>query len=259
MERPLYTARLESKLLLSERTQTFHLEFSIDELHKFPFTAGQFISTVANDTNGKSQTRAYSLASAPRGNRFDLCLNRVEAGFFSNLLCDLEPGQTVPFHGPHGLFTLRSPLTDSILIATGTGIAPMLSFVQHLFPEDGPDRSEGHHFWLIYGTRHETELYYQHYFEKVAAEHPNFHYLRTLSRPHEGWDGERGYVQELVEKVVTEHARHHLHGDAPSPAAPDGFNIHAYICGLNEMVSANRERLKALGWQRKQIIFERYD
>jgi ferredoxin-NADP reductase len=38
-----------------------------------------------------------------------------------------------------------------------------------------------------------------------------------------------------------------------------GFNIHAYICGLNEMVSANRERLTGLGWDKKQIIFERYD
>ena len=251
MERQLYTARLESKRLLSERTQTFHLKFSIDELREFPFVPGQFISTVADDANGKSQTRAYSLASAPRGNRFDLCLNRVEGGFFSNLLCNLEPGQTVPFHGPHGLFTLRSPLTDGIMIATGTGIAPMLGFVQHLFPEDGPDLSEGRHFWLIYGTRHETELYYQHYFEKIAAEHSNFHYLRTLSRPHEGWEGERGYVQELVAKIVTEHAQHHRHDDTLGPAAPDGFNIHAYICGLNEMVSANRARLKELGWQRK--------
>jgi ferredoxin-NADP reductase len=38
-----------------------------------------------------------------------------------------------------------------------------------------------------------------------------------------------------------------------------GFNIHAYICGLNEMVSANRERLTGLGWDKKQVIFERYD
>jgi ferredoxin-NADP reductase len=258
-QRQTYTARLQSKRLLSERTQTYHLEFSVDELHEFPFTAGQFISTVVDDASGKQQTRAYSLASAPRGNCFDLCLNRVEGGFFSNLLCDLEHGQTVPFHGPHGLFTLRSPITDSLFIATGTGIAPMRGFVEHLFPENGPDRSDGRQLWLIYGTRHETELYYQHYFEKIAAEHPNFHYLRTLSRPHEGWGGERGYVQELVTKLVSEREEQHRHREEPGPAAPDGFNIHAYICGLNQMVSANRERLKELGWQRKQIIFERYD
>ncbi len=157
MGRQLYTARLERKLLLSERTECFHLEFTIDELDRFEFRAGQFISTVANDSNGKQQTRAYSIASAPRGNEFDLCLNRVEGGFFSNLLCDLEVGQTVQFHGPHGLFTLRAPLTDSIFIATGTGIAPMRSFVEGLFPPNGEDQSETRKFWLVYGTRHETD------------------------------------------------------------------------------------------------------
>ncbi len=259
MARQLYTARLEQKLLLSEPMKCFHLEFSVDELHEFPFVAGQFISAVAQDAHGKTQTRAYSIASAPRANRFDLCLNRVEGGFFSNRLCDLEVGDAMQFHGPHGLFTLRQPLTDGIMIATGTGIAPMRGFVEHLFPEDGPDRTEGRHFWLVYGTRHASELYYRHYFEKVAAEHPNFHYMATLSRPHEGWEGNRGYVQELVAQIATEHASKHKHNEPAAPAAPDGFNIHAYICGLNEMVSANRDRLNELGWQRKQIIFERYD
>ena len=260
VERKLYTARLEAKHLLSEPMQCFHLEFSVDELHEFPFTAGQFVSCVAEDAVGKTQTRAYSIASAPVANRFDLCVNRVEEGFFSNLLCDLEPGQTVPFHGPHGLFTLRAPLTDGIMIATGTGIAPMRGFVQHLFPNSAENRTEGRHFWLVYGTRHKTELYYENYFERVAAEHPNFHYLRTLSRPHEDWQGERGYVQELVARIAQEHARRTRDGsNSPAPSAPDGFNIHAYICGLNDMVSANRDRLKELGWQRKQIIFERYD
>ncbi len=259
VQRQLYTARVEKKLLLSEPMKCFHMEFSVEGLHEFPFAAGQFISAVAEDSTGKTQTRAYSIASAPRANQFDLCLNRVEGGFFSNLICDLEVGQTMQFHGPHGLFTLRTPLTDGIMIATGTGIAPMRGFVEHLFPDNGPDRSEGRHFWLVYGTRHATELYYRHYFEKVAAEHHNFHFAATLSRPHDDWEGPRGYVQELVAKFAMEHAHKHLHGELPAPAAPDGFNIHAYICGLNDMVSANRDRLKELGWERKQIIFERYD
>ena len=89
------------------------------------FQPGQFVSFLAVDPLGKHQTRAYSIASAPRGNQFDVCVNRVEGGFFSNLLCDLEVGQGLEFHGPHGLFMLRAPLTDSIFIATGTGIAPV--------------------------------------------------------------------------------------------------------------------------------------
>ena len=42
-------------------------------------------------------------------------------------------------------------------------------------------------------------------------------------------------------------------------AEPRGFDIHAYLCGLHEMVSNNRDTLVGLGWQKKQVIFERYD
>ncbi|WP_158748278.1 ferredoxin--NADP reductase [Acidobacterium sp. S8] len=259
MDRPLFTARLQQKLMLSAPAECYHLEFSIDELSHFDFAPGQFVSCVAVDERGKSQTRAYSVASAPRANQFDLCVNRVEGGFFSNLLCDLEPGQTIPFHGPHGLFTLRQPLTDAIFIATGTGIAPLRGFVEWLFPESGDDRSQGRTIWLVYGTRHETEIYYQKYFQKVAAERHNFHYLSTLSRPHEGWEGLRGYVQQHVGEIVTARANQNHSAPVITVAEPAGFDVHAYICGLNDMVSANRSKLTELGWQRKQIIFERYD
>lgn len=258
MERKIYTARLLNKLLLSERVQCYHLEFEVVDEENFVFDAGQFVSMVATDGNGKHQTRAYSIASAPRANQFDLCLNRVENGFFSNRLCDLEPGAEAQFHGPHGLFVLKEPRVDTLLIATGTGIAPMRGFVEHLFPSEGEDRSEGRHFWLMYGTRHETEIYYRRYFEKTAAEHPNFHYLPTLSRPHDGWEGLRGYVQTHVQHIL--HDRSQMtHADLNGRTVAEGPQIRAYICGLNEMVSANREQLKELGWDRKQIHFERYD
>ncbi|HEX3435588.1 MAG TPA: FAD-dependent oxidoreductase [Pseudacidobacterium sp.] len=259
MARQLFTARLQQKLLLSDPAQCFHLEFTIDELDQFDFTPGQFISCVAVDQNGKTQTRAYSVASAPRANQLDLCVNRVEGGFFSNLLCDLEPGQTVQFHGPHGLFTLRQPLTDSIFIATGTGIAPMRGFIEWLFPENGEDRSQGRPIWLVYGTRYPTEIYYQKYFEKVAAERHNFRYLSSLSRPKDEWEGLRGYVQEHVARIVNERASQNHSGPIVTAAEPGGFDVHAYICGLNDMVSANRDKLMELGWQKKQVVFERYD
>jgi ferredoxin-NADP reductase len=259
LDRPLLTARLQQKLLLSDSAQCYHLEFAIDEFSHFDFLPGQFISCVAADDRGKTQTRAYSIASAPRKNMLDLCVNRVGSGFFSNLLCDLEVGQTIQFHGPHGFFTLRQPLTDSIFIATGTGIAPILGFVQHLFPENGEDRSGGRQIWLVYGTRHETEIYYQKYFEKVAAERHNFQYLCTLSRPQEGWVGLRGYVQDHVARLLDNRDLHKHAEPVPTIAESAGFDIHAYICGLNDMVSGNRDRLKERGWERKQIMFERYD
>lgn len=279
LPRQTYTASLLQKACISEAAQCYHLEFQINELPSFGFEAGQFVSTIAVDPRGKTQTRAYSIASASARNQFDLCVNRVEGGFFSNFLCDMEPGAAMQVHGPHGNFTLRQPLTDSIFIATGTGIAPMRGFTQWLFPEQGEhageDRSEGKQFWLVYGTRYESELYYRDYFDRIAAEHENFHYITTLSRADEEWIGHRGYVQEYLGRIVESRAS----ADKATAAAiagavaetavaveeivaaetPASFDIHTYICGLNNMVSAVRERLTGFGWHKKQIIFERYD
>lgn len=265
MARELSTARLERKICISEVAQCYHFDFVLDGMESFPFTAGQFISTVATDPNGKQQTRAYSISSAARANHFDLCVNRVENGFFSNHLCDLPEGATVQAHGPHGHFILHEPVTDSILVATGTGVAPMRGYVQWLFPEAGPDRSNGKEIWLVYGTRHETDIYYQEEFEALAARVPNFHYLPTLSRALDSWTGLRGHVQVHIAKIVEERAaRLGLPLPAPpvDPAIPPKdlqFDIYVYICGLNFMVSGVRELMTGYGWHRKQIVFERYD
>jgi ferredoxin-NADP reductase len=285
LARPTLPARLLQKACISESAQCFHLEFALEDESgaavDFPFVPGQFISTVAPDERGKSQTRAYSIASASSGNRFDLCVNRVENGFFSNYLVDLPVGETVQTHGPHGNFTLREPITDSIFVATGTGIAPMRGFTQWLFPETGDeaglDRSQGRHIWLVYGTRYDSELYYRDYFERLAAEHENFHYITTLSRAGEEWSGHRGYVQEHVGRIVSARESTSSHASTISTgvvgavadtvvaveeraiAESPTFDIHTYICGLNDMVSAVRERLTSAGWHKKQIIFERYD
>jgi ferredoxin-NADP reductase len=225
---------------LSEATK--HLEFAVLNAEKFDFTPGQFVSIRQRKPDGKEHTRAYSMASPPRGdNTFDLCLNRVDTGFLSNWLCDLEEGATVEFHGPHGMFTLREPRRDSIFIATGTGIAPIRGMIHWLFEE--PERHEGHEYWLVFGTRYEENLYYRHEFESIAREHLNFHYVPTLSRCGELWTGCKGYVQDHAREIVA------------------GRNdMQAYICGLHQMVDANRKLLKEeCGWDRKQIVFERYD
>ena len=141
----------------------------------------------------------------------------------------------------------------------------MRGFTQWLFPENGPDRSGGKDIWLVYGTRHASEIYFHDEFEALARRVPNFHYLATLSRADESWQGLRGYVQEHVAKIVEERAARlglTLPQPEPDPATPASelnFDIYTYICGLNNMVSAVRDRLAGYGWHRKQIIFERYD
>lgn len=237
-DRKLFTARLLDARDLSDSTK--HFSWEVEEAHKFDFQAGQFVSMMAQH-DGREITRAYSIASAPRGdNTFDLCLNRVPEGFFSNFLCDLRAGDEVRFHGPHGYFTLKHPVRDSLFVATGTGIAPVRGMVHWLLAD--PARHQDRQFTLVFGVRYRHDLYYDDEFRQLERDHANFHYLPTLSRDNPGWTGARGYVQEHLERL-----------------AKDRADMDAYICGLRDMVTANRELLKKLGWDRKSILYERFD
>jgi len=244
-----FDARIVRSVTLSEFTK--HLELEVDGVPRFGFVPGQWLSVKATTPDGEEITRAYSIASQPSENGyFAFCLNRVQEGFMSNYLCSLDEGAKIAFQGPFGDFILRPPLRDTVFIATGTGIAPFRSMLHWLLaPNDlalgdltKTDRHQGRQFWLLFGARHEQDIYYREEFERLAAEHSNFHFLPTLSRAVAEWKGLRGYVQEHLAEVVGTRT-----------------GMHAYICGLDKMVKANRELLKSLGWDRTSIRYEKYD
>lgn len=249
-----FTARLVLSSALSALTK--HLEFEMKGIPRFGFVAGQWLSFKTNMPDGEEITRAYSIASPPSdGNRFALCLNRVQDGFMSNSLCDMKEGAEINCQGPFGDFILRPPMRDTIFIATGTGIAPFRSMLRWLLEpdsdKDGRGRPssidthplhQGHQLWLIFGNRTEKDIYYHDEFLRLATEHSNFHYLPTLSRGGPEWQDLRGYVQEHVPAI-----------------ALGQTDMHAYICGLDKMVKANRDLLKSLGWDRKSVLYEKYD
>jgi ferredoxin-NADP reductase len=226
-------------VVLSELTK--HLEFEMTGVPRFGFVAGQWLSFKTNKPDGEEIIRAYSIASPPGdNNKFALCLNRVQDGFMSNFLCDMKEGDEIGCQGPFGDFILRPPMRDTVFIATGTGIAPFRSMLHWLLSDES--RHQGKHLHLVFGNRTEKDIYYHDEFLALAREHANFHYLPTLSRGVADWQGLRGYVQEHV------------------PAIAQGrTDMHAYICGLDKMVKANRELLKSLGWDRKSILYEKYD
>ena len=213
-----------------------HFVFDVPEVELLPYLPGQFVSFSA-ELDGKRVTRAYSTASAARGNRFELCLNRVQDGLFSPHLFALQPGDTVDMKGPLGYFTWRYPVTDSVLVATGTGIAPFRAMLQAFFAAGGDK-----HVTLVYGCRFEASLLYREEFEQMAREHPNFDFRPTLTQPSENWHGRIGRVQGHVVQAVGD--RRH-------------FDI--YVCGMKAMVDDMRARLKDLGFDRRQIIVEKYD
>ncbi len=234
-----FATRLVRSISLS--TQTKHLEFEVPSVTRFGFVAGQWLSFRTSKPDGEEITRAYSIASPPGDdNRLALCLNRVQDGFMSNFLCDMEEGEEISCQGPFGDFILRPPLRDTIFIATGTGVAPFRSML-HWLLED-PVRHQEKKLWLLFGNRTEADIYYHEEFLDLAAIHTNFHYKPTLSRGVPEWRGLRGYVQEHLSAIVQGRS-----------------DMHAYICGLDKMVKANRDLLKSLGWDRKTILYERYD
>ncbi|HKW88071.1 MAG TPA: FAD-binding oxidoreductase [Candidatus Acidoferrales bacterium] len=233
--------RAELNRVVELAPATKHLEWKIVEGGGFDFYAGQFVSLEV-PRNGSEEARPYSIASAPQGNaRFDLCLNRVEGGYVSNYLCDLSAGAKLSFNGPHGSFVVSKPMEqDVVFIATGTGIAPIRGMLADLLNQDS---ELTHEAWLLFGVRFPHTILYCGEFEALAAKHPRFHFVPTLSRPPQGWKGKTGYVQEQLRKIFTGRK-----------------DFKAYICGLKAMVDEARFILKEeFGLDRKQIRFEKYD
>jgi len=213
-----------------------HFVFEAPELERVDFIPGQFVS-FTDTVHSKNITRAYSIASAPADtNRFELCLNLVKDGIFSPHLFAMKPGDAVEMRPPLGQFVLRNPPRDSILIATGTGIAPFRSILQAHLNETSQA------FTLLFGVRHEHSLMYREEFEEMARRFSHFRFLPTLTRPEPTWTGRTGRVQAHLEEVTGGRR-----------------DVDFYLCGLKLMVNDVRTILKEMGFDRKQILYEKYD
>jgi len=214
---------------------TRHFEFEAIDWNA-AFVPGQFLS-LTQEFGENEITRAYSIASPPDGNRFALCANLVPDGHFSPFLFGMAPDGEINFKGPYGAFILRRPVSDSIFVATGTGIAPFRSMI-HARVGELADRQ----FTLIFGVRHEEGLLYHDEWSTLAHSATNFDYMPTLTRPTGAWTGLAGRVHDHVVAALGERR-----------------DVDIYICGLREMVDELRARLKEVGVDRRRMIYEKYD
>ena len=210
---------------------TRHFEFEAIDWDGV-FTPGQFLSVTAL-LGGGDITRAYSIASPKDGRRFGICANLVADGHFSPWFFTREPGDEIEFKGPYGVFTPRAVVSESILVATGTGIAPFRSFL------GGALKGK---CTLILGTREEAGLLYDEEWRALERSRPDFAYWPTLTRPDAGWTGRSGRVQPHVMQALGERR-----------------DIDVYICGLHDMVNDLKAQLKVVGVDRKRVIYEKYD
>lgn len=192
------------------------LDLRLIDPREIQFKAGQFVSFEVPSTGRVPiVTRPYSIASPPgQPDRVELVLNLVAGGPGSTYLFGLREGDKTQFKGPAGSFYLREDGRDLVLVATGTGIAPLRSM---LLDELG--RESTRRISLFWGVRSQRDLYYQEEFAELSRSHPRLSVVTILSRPEPGWAGPVGRVTTLVEKQIA-----------------SVKNLSVYLCGNGGMI-----------------------
>jgi ferredoxin-NADP reductase len=230
----LHQAEVTGIQQLTPRVKSFQLTLD----RAMEFLAGQFVY-VHVERDGALIRKPYSIASPPsEAGRLELVVTLVAGGYVSTWLHAMQGGEKLTVEGPAGRFVLKEPgSSDLVLIATGTGVAPFRSMLLDLF-RTGFERDVR----LLFGVRHEDEILFERDWRRLAAAHPNFHFIPTISRPTSPeWAGETGYVQTKIAAYV------------PEPAGKAVF-----VCGVVPMVKDVTAALLQLGFHPKQIKAEKY-
>lgn len=200
------------------------------------FKPGQFFMMKVEDGEAPVN-RAYSVASPPNAEGFSLCIKLIPGGRGSEYLRGKKEGDELTFMGPFGHFFLREDAEkDIVMISTGTGLAPFMSMLPVLF-EQGFKKP----ITLLFGVRHESDLFYVEELRKWEEEHDNFTAVISLSRPDENWEGETGRVTEHLANMPI-----------------DTENTKIYICGNGAMVKDVRNQMVEAGVDKKDIHLEQF-
>ncbi len=201
-----------------------HLTLELPDAAEFQYLPGQHVSILMED----GRPRSFSIASAPNGNRFDLHIRHIPGGAFTEgRLGALAEGGTLEVELPLGAFFLRKDdFRPLLMVATGTGLAPIKSILEALMeePDDCPPA-------LLYWGGREPQALYLH--DEIAAwstRLPDFEYRPVLSRANGTWEGRRGYVQDAVVAEIEDLSEYAI-----------------YLCGSPTMVSAAKALFVARG------------
>ncbi len=220
------------------------------------YLEGQSIGIIpeGSDANGKPhKLRLYSIASTRHGDDMaghtvSLCVRQLQYekdgetinGVCSTYLCDIEPGAKVKITGPVGKEMLLPDDEDAnvIMLATGTGIAPMRTYLRRMF-EPSERETNGWTFrgkaWLFMGAPKTPNLLYDADFEHYQSAFPdNFRYTKAISREQQNAKGGRMYIQDRV----LEHADEIF-------AMIENPKTHVYMCGLKGMEPGIDEAMAA--------------
>lgn len=199
---------------------------------KLEFFPGQYVDVIGK----QGLRRSYSVANAPRADgKVTLHIRRVEKGRLSRYWFDeAKENDLLRLEGPLGTFFLRqSNQTDLVLLATGTGIAPLKAILEHLAAN--PKASSYKKIHLYWGARTEQDIYWAPSFANLPLE-----FSPVLSRVTNGRSCS-GYIQDAV--------------------IEDRIDLRAsvvYACGSEAMIKSAYEKLVGAGLERSNFYSDAF-
>lgn len=227
-----HTGTLTELRHLSDTTVAFTLE--VDDRDDLAFLAGQYVNV---RVPGTDSTRSYSFSSGPSARHASFLVRITEGGLMSEYLSGrAREGDRLEFTGPLGAFFLREQKRPALLLAGGTGLAPLLSILEKT--KDSPAEHPVH---LIYGVSTDEDLVGLETLERYAAELPNFTFSYCVADPASSAPN-KGFVMSLM-------GPEHLN---------DG-DVDVYLCGPPPMVEAVRGHLSAEGIAPAGFYFEKFN
>ncbi|AFM15118.1 dehydrogenase of unknown specificity, short-chain alcohol dehydrogenase like protein [Mycolicibacterium chubuense NBB4] len=230
-----YTGTLAQLDRLSATTVKIGID--IPNRGELAFLPGQYVNIAVPGTD---QTRSYSFSNAPHEDRLTFLIKLSPGGAMSDYLTDrARVGDQLTFTGPNGSFFLREADRPVLLLAGGTGLAPVLSMLRAM-RDSGSTRSTH----LIYGVSTDEDLAAVDEIDELdrAMAHFTWDYCVSdpaSSAPNRGPD--RAYVTSLIE------AEHLNDGD-----------VAIYLCGPPPMVEAVRTHVSGAGIEPTGFYYEKF-
>lgn len=224
----------EARLAGVERLSPTTLAFTLDGAGPIAFLPGQYVNVAVPGTD---QKRSYSFSSVPGAPAQSFLVRDIERGVMSTFLREAAtPGMAISFTGPTGSFYLREVRRPLLLLAGGTGLAPLLSMLGRL-AETG---TGGHAVHLVYGVTREADLVALDLLDDYAGRLAGFTYFTCVA------DADSGHARK---GFVTAHiAPEHLHAG----------EVDIYLCGPPPMVEAVRTWLGAEGVAPVSFHYEKF-
>jgi CDP-4-dehydro-6-deoxyglucose reductase len=201
------------------------LYLRLPAVERLQFLPGQYLDILLPGNH----RRSFSLANPPHDDKLlELHVRHVPGGRFSEeVFQHLQEGALLRIQGPLGTFFLREGSERPIIMmAGGTGYAPIQAILRHLF-----DRGEERDIVFYWGARAARDLYADALLNGWAAQHPRFRYIPVLSdpMPEDRWQGRSGFVHDAVLADHADLSGHDIYLSGPPPmvnAARAAFPAH---------------------------------